>query len=412
VRRAIAVLAVVAAALGGVVTYRELTDGPPSWADCTSDAVAAPTTVPTDELTGVATQRVADVDLPTALVSTPDAQRLLVTTKAGEVLTIDPSTGTSERVLDLRARIDGRGERGLLGIAVAPAGDRVYLHLSEAPSGDAVIGEWHIARDGRIDATSEREVLREPDPHPYHNGGTLVFGPDGFLYIGIGDGGNPGDPGDPEDDAQDRTDLFGSILRIDPAASGVEPYTIPPDNPFVGDERARAEVFVTGLRNPWRFSFDRANDDLWIADVGHFCWEEVDRIAFADAAGANFGWRRLEGFHEFVGDVPDRHVLPVWEYRHTVGAEVIQGGVDPDAAPACGVIGGTVYRGAQIPDLQGAYVFTDICSDRIYALREVGGAVSIAEALVDPGGEVSMGEDAAGELYVLTSDAVWALVRG
>ena len=194
-------------------------------------------------------------------------------------------------------------------------------------------------------------LLEVEQPYPNHNGGQLAFGPDGYLYIGLGDGGSGGDP---QGNGQDLTTLLGSILRIDVSnASPAEPYRVPEDNPFWDDETARAEIWAYGLRNPWRFSFDEATGDLWTGDVGQNRFEEIDLVV----RGGNYGWNVLEGTHCFspkTGCDPTGKALPVLEYP-------INGG--------CSVIGGYVYRAAAIPSLAGAYVYGDFCSGKVSALR-------------------------------------------
>ncbi|HUV09735.1 MAG TPA: PQQ-dependent sugar dehydrogenase, partial [Acidimicrobiia bacterium] len=221
------------------------------------------------------------------------------------------------------------------------------------------------------------------------------FGPDGLLYLGLGDGGASGDSGGghaPEGNGQSVETLLGKILRIGPTPAGGSPYGIPADNPFAAGG-GRPEIFATGLRNPWRFSFDAETDDLWIGDVGQNAWEEIDAIAFDDAAGANFGWPILEGSHPFRDDSARGTVLLVLD----IGRD------DGD----CAVVGGHVYRGSAIPDLVGAYVYSDNCNGSIRAVRlAADGTVALARELgVETNGVTSLGEDGEGELYVLTASA-------
>jgi glucose/arabinose dehydrogenase len=223
-------------------------------------------------------------------------------------------------------------------------------------------------------------------PFSNHNGGALAFGPDGYLYVALGDGGSAGDP---MGNAQSLSTLLGKLLRISPRPSGGEPYSIPPDNPFVGWSGARPEIWAYGLRNPWRFSFDAATGDLWIGDVGQNAWEEIDLEPAGSDGGSNFGWDRLEGTHPFEGGSAPGSVPPVFEYANGAGS--------------CAVTGGYVYRGALIPALAGAYVFADYCRGRLEALVPGKGRAMEARALgprVDA--LASFGEDARGELYVLS----------
>jgi glucose/arabinose dehydrogenase len=241
------------------------------------------------------------------------------------------------------------------------------------------------------DPATESVVLAVDQPFANHNGGQIAFGPDGFFYIALGDGGGSNDP---LGTGQSLGDLLGSILRIDPR--GGSPYAVPADNPFVGVEGARPEVWSYGLRNPWRFTFDRATGDLYVADVGQSQWEEVDFAAALDGAGRglNFGWSRMEGAHCLGGDTCDQTglVLPMVEYDHGSG---------------CSVSGGYVYRGSAIPAMQGHYFYADFCTGFVRSARLEAGAV-VEEAdwpTLQPGGNIpSFGEDSAGELYVISAD--------
>jgi glucose/arabinose dehydrogenase len=250
-------------------------------------------------------------------------------------------------------------------------------------------------RRDRADPASRRDILVVHQPYSNHNGGNLVFGPDGFLYVGLGDGGSGGDP---HGNGQSLSTLLGKMLRIDPRLSGGFPYRIPSDNPFVDRRDARPAIWAYGLRNPWRYSFDRLTGDLWIGDVGQSGWEEIDRQPSGSSGGENYGWNLAEGSHPFAGDPPAGAKRPVYEYSQEGGG--------------CTVIGGYVYRGEAIPDLSGAYLFGDLCLGRIEAIRVRGGGVVGHRAL---GPEVpnlsSFGEDADGELYAISlSGGVYRLV--
>ena len=211
--------------------------------------------------------------------------------------------------------------------------------------------EFAFGDDG-ADPASERGVLFVDQPFSNHNGGALAFGPDGYLYVGLGDGGSAGDP---MGNAQSLSTLLGKLLRISPRPSKGEPYAIPPDNPFVGRDGARPEIWAYGLRNPWRFSFDTATGDLWIGDVGQNAWEEIDLEPAGSDGGSNFGWDRLEGTHPFEGSPAPDSIAPVFEYAHGDGS--------------CSVTGGYVYRGERIPTLAGAYLFGDYCRGRPGGVR-------------------------------------------
>jgi glucose/arabinose dehydrogenase len=306
----------------------------------------------------------------------------------------DPSP---DPFLDLGEEISKGGEQGLLGLAFHPDhADNGLLYVDFTDSeGDTRVVEYHAERGAdRVEPGSARVLLTVDQPFSNHNGGHLVFGPDGMLYIGLGDRGSGGDP---EDHGQRLDSLLGSILRID--VDGRDPgleYAIPPDNPFVGREGARAEIWQYGLRNPWRFSFDPSGG-FWIGDVGQNRLEEIDRVASAGGAGTNFGWNRFEGTASYAGGAPtDGHAEPpVAEYGHDLG---------------CSVTGGHVYRGVEIPALDGRYVYGDYCSGRIWTLPADAAAPRSSEITERLGGPLpglsSFGADAEGRLYVVAGGAV------
>lgn len=304
-----------------------------------------------------------------------------------------PRASALVEVLDLRERVLARGlEQGLLGLAVDPGfPERPFLYLNyTAPNPQrTVISRFPLTSldPPWADPTRERVLLEVEQPYANHNGGTLAFGPDGYLYIGLGDGGAAGDP---LGHGQNPRTLLGSFLRLDVRhASPEQPYAIPPDNPFVGrEEEGRPEVWAYGFRNPWKFSFDRATGELWAGDVGQNDWEEIDIVR----AGGNYGWNRLEGSACYPPGSPcdpTGTVLPVWEYP-------LRGG------PECAVVGGYVYRGRRIPELTGTYLFGDYCSGKVWGLRLAGGKV-VAHALLltVPFPISSFAEDPEGELYLL-----------
>jgi glucose/arabinose dehydrogenase len=324
---------------------------------------------------------------------------LYVNEQPGRVVAVQPD-GSSRVFLDLTDRISAGGERGLLGLAFHPAyaeNRRLFVNYSRAASdpelvGDTVISELTAAADGStVDAATERVLLEVDQPYPNHNGGQLAFAADGYLYIGLGDGGSGGDP---HGHGQNPETLLGTILRVDvdsQPAAGLA-YAIPPDNPFVAGGGA-AEVWAYGLRNPWRFSFDRQTGDLWIGDVGQGAWEEVDRQLAGTPGGENYGWNVLEGNHCFAVEPcdPSAYAGPLTEYPLT----------DGNAA----VIAGHVYRGAVEPALAGRFIFGDYGSGRIWTVRA--DAAPAAGEVVPPelGLESDLfisafGEDLAGELYV------------
>jgi glucose/arabinose dehydrogenase len=257
-------------------------------------------------------------------------------------------------VLDISGKISTSNEQGLLGMAFHPAKPLAYVDYTNS-AGDTVIAEFAVKADGTFDPASERAVMGIDQPYANHNGGKIVFGADGYLYIGLGDGGAGNDPAR---HALDLGSYLGKILRIAPEASGGKPYSVPADNPFVGDSAAKPEIWSYGLRNPWRFDFDTETGDLWIADVGQNQWEEVDLATSAAGGGKglNFGWSAFEGTHRFNTDQPAGGVTPpIWEYPHG------------DAG--CSVSGGSVYRGSAVPSLVGWYVVADYCSGNVWALQ-------------------------------------------
>jgi glucose/arabinose dehydrogenase len=274
-------------------------------------------------------------------------------------------------------------EQGLLGLTFSPDGTHMYIDFTDT-TGDTHVQEFAMT-GGVANVASRRELLFQKQPFANHNGGEVLIGPDNMLYIGLGDGGSAGDP---MDNGQNNATWLGKILRIDPKPSATGPYSVPSDNPFVSNPADRPEIWQWGLRNPWRFSFDRSTHDLWIGDVGQNAYEEID-FAKAGASGVNFGWSQREGAHQYKGARPAGSVDPVYEYSH------LDGGVS--------VTGGYVYRGTRIPDLVGAYLFADYARGHITALQARSGRVVGKRELdgVVQGGLSSFGEDNSGELYAL-----------
>jgi glucose/arabinose dehydrogenase len=336
------------------------------------------------------TQVAGGLESPVGLTTRADDDRLYVIEQGGRVRIIENGEPVDEPVLEVA--VSNGNEQGLLGLAFSPDGSRLYVDYTD-PNGDTHVDEYTMNGDV-ADSQSRRELLFVEDPYPNHNGGHVTFGPDGMLYITLGDGGAAGDP---EQRAQNLGVLFGKIMRIDPTPSGDAPYSIPADNPFVGQSGARPEIWMYGLRNPWRFSFDRETDDVWIGDVGQNLWEEIDFAAVGTAAGSDWGWDLREGTHEFEGPPPASAREPIFELSHNDGN--------------CSVTGGYVYRGDAIPALRGAYVFADYCRGELIALVQQDGALADQALLGPRSGEVtSFGEDASGELYVLTrSGAIYRI---
>ena len=297
-------------------------------------------------------------------IAVPDdgSGRVFVAEQPGRIRVVQDGVLVDQPFLDIRDRIASGGERGLLGLALHPAfpeDPRFFVDYTDV-NGDTVIAEYRLD-DGdaeAADAGSERILLQIDQPFGNHNGGAVVFGPDGMLYIATGDGGSGGDP---QGNGQRLDTLLAKILRIDVDAPGSEGngYGIPDDNPFLRESGARPEIWLTGLRNPWRIRFDGLTDDLWIGDVGQGAWEEID-VAPAGVGGLNFGWNRMEGFECFEprGGCGDAGLtLPVAVYGHDLG---------------CAVIGGVVVRDAEQPLLNGGYLFSDSCSGSIWLLDAAG----------------------------------------
>ena len=327
--------------------------------------------------------------------------RLFVVLQPGRIVVFEnnPGVESAQTFLDIRERVNDAGnEEGLLGLAFDPAfaeNGHFYVYYTASGPRRSVVSRFSASLGdlNRADADSEIVFLEVEQPYRNHNGGHLAFGPDGMLYVGLGDGGSSGDP---RGNGQDTSTLLGSILRIDVSAlDELGGYAAPPDNPFAsGDGAARGEIWAYGLRNPWRFSFDRETGDLWAADVGQNRYEEVDIIR----PGLNYGWNVMEGSHCFRRESCDARGLemPVAEYGRDGG---------------CSVTGGYVYRGRRMPSLYGAYLYGDFCSGKIWALRHDGAAVTEQMLIADTGLSISsFGEDPSGEVYVLTFEgAVYRL---
>jgi glucose/arabinose dehydrogenase len=349
--------------------------------------LAAPAGPPTQaELDRVEVEldRVARLREPVALAVADDGSTFYLGERAGRVRAIRDGRLEPTPLLDLTDQVVVEGEGGLLGLAVAPGGRHLYVSFTDRRHAVRLV-EVAVDGDG-VDPSSRRDVLTIPQPSTRHHGGNLVFGPDGLLWLGVGDG-SPG--GDPANAAQSLGVLSGKLLRLDPTAAGGKGYTVPRTNPFVNRKGARPEIWAYGLRNPWRFSFDRATRELWIGDVGQYIIEEIDAVGLRRSAGANFGWRRLEGSRRFSGSPPPNAVPPVHEYAHRNGR--------------CAVVGGYVYRGTQLRGLQGAYVYGDVCDGRIRALaRARGKPLRHRDLGLQLPGLVSFAEDLDGELYALS----------
>jgi glucose/arabinose dehydrogenase len=328
-------------------------------------------------------ERVADLEGALSLAVRPGDAGLYVAQKSGLIRVVRNGRAAPEALVDLTEEVSVGYEQGLLGIAFNPAGDRLYANYTDT-AGDTRIVEWEVDGGGRIRQGSRRELLFVDQPFTNHNGGHLQFGPDGFLYIALGDGGSGGDP---RGNAQRLDTLLGKILRIDPRPDGDKPYRVPADNPFLGRSGARGEIWAYGLRNPWRFSFD-PDGRLWIGDVGQNSVEEVDVSPAGSKGGENYGWNRREGLRPFRGgERPAGAVDPVHEYPTTDG---------------CAVTGGVVYRGRSITGLVGTYLFADFCNGKVKGLVGGDGGRRMVDLDLEVPSLASFGEDGAGEVYVLS----------
>ncbi len=317
--------------------------------------------------------------------------RLFLVEQAGRVQLIVGGQVQATPFLDISGRVSCCGERGLLSVAFPPGysvKDYFYANYTDS-GGDTVVSRFHLSADpNRADPDSEQILLTVDQPNSNHNGGQLAFGPDGFLYIGMGDGGGAGDPGN---NGQDPLELLGKMLRID-VESGEEPYGIPDSNPFAFDDAHQPEIWALGLRNPWRFSFDKTTGDLFIADVGQNSREEVNVQLASSPGGENYGWRIMEGSQCYNSNSCDSTglVLPVAEYDHSQG---------------CSISGGHVYRGSRWPRLDGHYLYGDYCSGRIWGLRRAGGGWQSQQLAITGRAISAFGEDESGNLYVVDHSA-------
>ncbi|MGK5498425.1 PQQ-dependent sugar dehydrogenase [Streptomyces sp. URMC 125] len=364
---------------------------PPASAGSGAGRQAETASVPLEDITTTTTQVASGLRRPTAIAAPDDGTgRLFITEKPGTVRVYHPDTGLAAApLLDISSAVDNSGnERGLLGIALPPdfADSReVYLAYTALPDGAVTLARH------RLDGTGPEVLLsQEHAEYSNHNGGQLAFGPDGHLYWSIGDGGGSGDP---FRSGQRLDTLLGKIMRIDVGGRcGDLPYCVPEDNPFVGVEGAREEIWLYGLRNPWRFSFDSADGSMWIGDVGQGRWEEINHLA-PGQGGANLGWSCYEGLEVFEQE----HCLPGEEYTEPVFAYPL--GEDGN----CAVIGGHVYRGERFADLVGGtYIATDYCSSTVWALREDGSGGHLhAEIGEMPTQVTAIGTTAEGEFYVV-----------
>ena len=354
----------------------------------TSSAAAAPAAG------GVKLVSVGKFNMPLYVTAPPkDLRRVMVVQQGGRISVVRDGKSLGRPFLDISSRVTAGGEQGLLGLAFSPdyAKSGLFYVYFTRRDGKQEVAELRRATSDRANAGSIRSVLVMDDPEANHNGGQLNFGPDGLLYIGTGDGGGGGDQHGTIGNAQNLGSLLGKILRINPRRSGSKAYSVPASNPFVGRAGARREVYSYGLRNPWRFSFDRVAGDLIIGDVGESAVEEIDFTTIEQARGGNFGWRVREGNRQFSDESVDGAIEPVIVRTHDEGW--------------CSVTGGYVVRDPALSSLRGKYLYGDFCKGIIYGARlSSSGASGNARVAGLPqiAALSSFGEDARGRIYVVS----------
>jgi glucose/arabinose dehydrogenase len=350
---------------------------------CSSEVRADPPTDREYTLTPIVTTGLARP----VFVTTPpgDTERLFIVDQPGEIYIVQGGELLATPFLDISPIVnDGANEQGLLGLAFHPNyAENGYFYVNyTTQNGDTIVARYTVSADdpNLADEESEFVVIRIAQPYANHNGGMLAFGPDGYLYIGMGDGGAAGDPAN---NGQDPFTLLGDMLRLD---INTEPYAIPEDNPHVDGTTGRAEVWASGLRNPWRYSFDRATGDLYIGDVGQNQYEEINFQPADSTGGENYGWDIYEASHSYEGDELAGTVMPIAEYDHGEG---------------CSVTGGYVYRGQELTELDGIYLYADYCTGTIWWLRQNGDEWE-GDVFMNTDLQISsFGEDANGEIYVI-----------
>ena len=351
---------------------------------------AATTTTATQPPAGgkVRLEKIGDFDQPDYIAQAPGTDDLYVVERPGRLRIIRDGESLAEPALDITDQVADEGEQGLLSVAFDPdfASSRLLYIYFTGNDQDQYVVEYRARDDGTVDPGSARELLHMDDFASNHNGGLLLFGPDGQLYIGTGDGGIADDP---ERNGQDLGSLLGKILRIDPHQQGDKPYSIPADNPFAGQPGARPEICDYGLRNPWRFSFDRDTDAMVIGDVGQNTQEEIDYLTADRVCGGNFGWSAFEGTDRFNEDqtAPDA-ASPIFTYGRDRG---------------CSITGGYVVRDPSLPALDGRYLYSDYCEGELRSLIPANPRARDDRSLgLDVDSPVSFGEDEAGHIYVVS----------
>lgn len=356
-------------------------------AGCVPAGIARATSWPEIALVPVAT----NLEAPAHIAHAGDGSgRLFIVEQRGRIRILRNGVLAPVPFLDITNRVLYGGERGLLAVAFPPGfaeKQYFYVNYTRTNGGPTVVARFFVSAGDLdlADAASEERLLTVPQPFSNHNGGQLAFSPvDGHLYVALGDGGSGNDP---LNAAQNKTNLLGKILRLEVEPANGATYAVPTNNPFAGDAAYRPEIWALGLRNPWRFSFDRLTGDLYIADVGQGEWEEINVQPAASPGGENYGWRILEGFHCTGLDpcATNGMTMPAWEYDHTLG---------------CSVSGGEVYRGKVWSPMHGTYLYADYCSGRIWGLKNPGGAWTNALLLDAPFNITTFGSDEYGELYL------------
>jgi glucose/sorbosone dehydrogenase len=340
---------------------------------------------------GVRLEEIGSFDAPLYVTQPEDSgDDIYVVEQGGKILRVGPD-GSSQTFLDISAETVAEGEQGLLSMAFAPDYARSGLFYVDYTNldGDTRVVEYR-AHDGRVDESSARQILAVDQPYPNHNGGLVLFGPDGELYIGLGDGGAEGDP---ERRGLDLSTLLGKILRIDPKPDGGKPYTIPADNPFADEAGARPEIYSYGLRNPWRFSFDRETDALSIGDVGQDEQEEIDLVGAGRGSGADFGWSAWEGDARYNEDQdPDGAIPPVLTAFHS----------DDN----CSITGGLIVRDPALETLYGRYIYGDLCAGELRSFTPRPGQPATDDVAIGPEAKIdrlaSFGEGTDGTVYVVS----------
>jgi glucose/arabinose dehydrogenase len=411
-------IARIAAAAGPVLVLVACGSGDSGRADATTAATTTAATTatatpkaPTRErarpaaASGVRLVGVGSFDSPLYVTAPPaDRRRIFVVEQGGTIRVVRGGKRLARPFLDVRSLVTAGGEQGLLSLAFAPdyaRSRRFYVNYTDKAGLQRIV-EYRAATSDRARPSSARTVLRYDGVEANHNGGLLVFGPDRLMYAGTGDGGGANDQHGTRGNAQKLGSLLGKLLRIDPRRRGSRPYSVPASNPFVGRSGARPEIYSYGLRNPWRFSFDRSTGDLAIADVGQNAIEEVDFARKGEARGVNYGWRPLEGTRRNFDEPAPGAVAPVLELSHSAGN--------------CSITGGYVVRDRALPALLGRYVYGDLCKGELRSAKLAPGSAS-ADAAIPGVAKIdqlsSFGEDARGRVYAVSlSGPVYRFAAG